>query len=85
MSRTSFCCPKKLKKLHLFLTKVAKSCIYAQTLKIIAIYSNDLFTYNTKYFQTLLREKWRSFANGLRSMLKVRFTLREVVSETFAS
>ena len=30
ISRASFCCTKKLKKLHLFLTKVAKSCIYAQ-------------------------------------------------------
>jgi len=31
LSRASFCCTKKLKKLHLFLTKVTKSCIYAQT------------------------------------------------------
>jgi len=29
-----------------------------------AIYSNDLFTYNATYFQTLPREKWRSFANS---------------------
>ena len=35
------------------------------------IYSSDLFTYNAKYFQTLPREKWRSFANSLRSMLKL--------------
>ena len=35
------------------------------------IYSSDLFTYNAKYFQTLPREKWRFFANSLRSMLKL--------------
>jgi len=35
------------------------------------IYSNDLFTYNAKYFQTLPREKLRYFANSLRSMLKL--------------
>jgi len=35
------------------------------------IYSSDLFTYNAKYFQTLPREKWRSFTNRLRSMLKL--------------
>ena len=29
ISRASLCCNKKLKKLHLFLMKVAKSCIYA--------------------------------------------------------
>ena len=32
MTRASFCHTKKLKKMHLFQTKVAKSCIYAQTL-----------------------------------------------------
>ena len=42
--------------------------------------SNDLFTCrpNTKYFQTLSGEKWRSFANSLRSMLKFRSTLHQV-------
>jgi len=35
------------------------------------IYLSDLFTYNAEYFQTLPREKWRSFANSLRSMLKL--------------
>jgi len=35
------------------------------------IFSGDLFTYNAKYFQTLPMEKWRSFANSLRSMLKL--------------
>ena len=45
ITRTSFCCTKKLKKLHLFLTKVAKSCIYSQTLKRTVIYSSDLFTH----------------------------------------
>jgi len=35
------------------------------------IYSIDLFTYNGKYFQTLRREKWRSFTNSLRSHLKL--------------
>jgi len=34
--------------------------------------------YNAKYFQTLPREKWRYFANSLRSMLKLRSTLHEV-------
>ena len=47
------------------------------------IYSNHLFTYNAKYFRTLLREKRRSFANSLRSMLKLRFTVLEVVIELF--
>jgi len=42
------------------------------------IYSSDLFTYNAKYFQTLSGEKWRSFANSLRSMLKLRSTVHEV-------
>jgi len=42
------------------------------------IYSSDLFTYNAKYFQTLFGEKWRSFANSLRSMLKLRSTVHEV-------
>jgi len=40
--------------------------------------SSDLFTYNAKYFQTLCKEKWRSFANSLHSMLKLRSTLHEV-------
>jgi len=35
------------------------------------IYSSDLFTYNAKYYQTLSGEKWRSFANRLRSMLNM--------------
>jgi len=35
------------------------------------IYSSDLVTYNAKYFQTLRREKWRSFTNSLHSMLKL--------------
>jgi len=38
------------------------------------IYSSDLFTYNAKYFQTLSGEKSQSFANSLRSMLKLRST-----------
>jgi len=42
------------------------------------IYSNDLFTYNAKYFQTLSGEKWRSFAKSLRSMLILRSTVHEV-------
>ena len=77
--RASFCCTKKLK--NYTLTKVAKSWFYAQTLKTTVINSNNLFTYNAKYLQTLLKEKWRSFANSLRSMLKLRFTVHEVVSE----
>jgi len=36
------------------------------------IYSKDVFTYYVKYFQTLSGEKCRSFANSLRSMLKLR-------------
>jgi len=35
------------------------------------VFSSDLFTYNAKYLQTLPREKWRSFTNSLRSMLKL--------------
>jgi len=41
-------------------------------------YSSDIFTYNAEYFQTLSSEKWRSVANSLRSMLKLRSTLHEV-------
>ena len=51
MIKASFCCCKKL---HLFLTKVAKSCIHSQTLKTRVIYSSDLLTYNAKYFQHYL-------------------------------
>jgi len=42
------------------------------------IYSSNLFTYTAKYFQTLSGKKWRSFANSLRSLLKLRSTLYEV-------
>jgi len=35
------------------------------------IYSSDLFACNAKYFQTLPRDKWQSFAKNLRSMLKL--------------
>jgi len=42
------------------------------------IYSSDLFTYNAKHFQTLSGEKWRSFANSWRSMLKLRSTVDEL-------
>ena len=73
--RASFCCTKKL---HLFLTKVAKSCIYAQTFQTTAIYSSDLFTNNAKYLQTLFGEKWQSFSNSLPSMLKLRSKMHEV-------
>jgi len=62
----------------LFSTKVAvKSCFYAQAFYTTVIYSSDLFTYNTKYFQTLSGQKWRTFINCLRSMLKLRSTLHE--------
>ena len=81
MSRASFRCTKKLKKLHLFLMKVAKSYIYSQTSKRAEIYSSDLFTYNATYLQTLLGEKWRSFANSLRSMLNLRSTVHKVVGQ----
>jgi len=65
--------------MHLFLTKVAvKSGIYAQGFYSTVIYSSDLFTCNAKYFQTLSGEKWQSFANSLRSMLKLCSTLHEV-------
>ena len=65
--------------MHLFLTKVAViSCIYAQAFKTTVIYSSYLFTYNAKYFQTFSSEKWSSFANSLRSMLKLRSTVHEV-------
>ena len=79
--RASFCCTKILKKLLLFLTKVAKSCIYSQTLKTTGVYLSYLFTYNAKYLQTLHEEKWRSFANSLRSVLKLRSTVRKAVSQ----
>jgi len=42
------------------------------------IYSSTLFTYNAIYVQTLCGEKWRSFANSLRSMVKLRSTVHEV-------
>ena len=42
------------------------------------IESSALFTYNAKYLQTLFGEKWRSFANSLPSMLKLRSTMHEV-------
>jgi len=45
------------------------------------IYSSGLFTNNAKYFQTLSGEKWRSFANCLRSMLKLHSTLHEVARQ----
>ena len=68
--------------MHLILTKVAvKCCIYAQAFQTTVIYPSDLFTSNAKYFQTLSGEKWRSFANSLRSMLKLRSTVDEVASQ----
>jgi len=42
------------------------------------IYSSDLFRYNAKCFQTLSGEKWRSVANSLRSIMKLRSTVHEV-------
>jgi len=42
------------------------------------IYSNDIFTYNVKYFQTLSGKKRRTFAYSLRSILKLRSTVHEV-------
>jgi len=39
------------------------------------------FTYSAKYFQTLSGEKWRSFANSLRSMLKLRSALHEAACQ----
>jgi len=42
------------------------------------IYTIDLFSYNAKHFQAFSGEKWRSFANSLRSMLKLRPTVHEV-------
>ena len=71
-----------MRNLHLFLTNVAvRSGIYAQASYTIVIYSSDLFTYNAKYFQTLSGEKWRYFANSLRSMLKCRSIVNEVAWE----
>jgi len=65
--------------MHLFVKKVAvKSGIYAQAFYRKVICSSDLFTHNAKYFQTLFGEKWRSYANSLRSMLKLRSTVHEV-------
>ena len=77
--RESFCCNEIMRNIHLFLTKVAvKSYIYAQAFWTTMIYSSNLFTCNTKYFQTLFGEKWWSFAYSLCSMLKLRSTLHEV-------
>jgi len=45
------------------------------------ISSSDLFTYNAKYFQTFVGEKWRFFADSLCSMLKLRSTVHEVVCQ----
>ena len=81
ISRASFCCITKLKKMHLFLTEVAKICISAQTFLTTVIYSGDLFTYNAIYLKTLLGEKWRSLANSLPSMLKLRSSVHEVESQ----
>ena len=36
------------------------------------------FHCNAKYFQTLAEEKWRSFANSLPSILKLRSTENKV-------
>ena len=41
-------------------------------------YSRDLLTCNARYLQTLSEQKWRSFNNSFRSMLKLRSTEREV-------
>ena len=71
-----------MRNLHLFVTNVAvRSGIYVQASYTIVIYSSDLFAYNAKYFQALSGEKWRSFANSLRSMLKCRSTVNEVAWE----
>jgi len=57
--RTSFCCNKIVRNMHLSSTKVAvKSCIYAEAFQMTVIYSSDLFTYNAECFQTLSGEKW---------------------------
>ena len=45
------------------------------------IYSSDFFTCNVKYLQILFGEKWRSFAQSLPSMLKLRFKVHEVVNQ----
>jgi len=50
-----------LKKLHLFLTKVAKSFISAQTIYTTVIYSSYLFTHNAKYLQTILLANSKSY------------------------
>jgi len=64
---------------HLLLTKVAvKTGIYAKAFYTTVIYSSDLFTYNAEYRETLSGEKWPPFANSLRIMLKLSFTLHEV-------
>ena len=65
--------------MHLLLTKVAvKTGIYAKAFYTTVIYSSDLFTYNAEYRKTLSGEKWPPFANSLRIMLKLSFTLHEV-------
>ena len=50
ISRASFCCSKKLKKLHLFLTKVAESCInFTPFLMKVAVESSMQITKKLQY------------------------------------
>ena len=94
ISRATFCCTKKIKKLHLFLKKVAKvAFILKKVAKLhktnkknseintekVCVYSAlVLLTYKAKYFHSLSWANWRSLAKSLPSMLKLLSTLHEV-------
>ena len=76
ITRASFCYNKIVRNMHLFLTKVAfmhkdfKRQWFTQ-----AIYLHIMLNISKHW---LSGEKWRSFANSLRSMLKLRSTEHEV-------
>ena len=78
ITRAGICCTKRLKKLHLFLTKVAfmRKHAVSNLLKQF-IYMQP----NAKYLQTLLGEKWRSFTYSLLSILKLHSTVHDVISQ----
>ena len=94
ITRATFCCSKKIKKLHLFLKKVAKvAFILKKVAKLhktnkknseintekVCVYSAlVLLTYKAKYFHTLSWANLRSLAKSLPSMLKLLSTLHEV-------
>ena len=82
MNRTSFCCYKKLEKIAFIFNESCKKLHLCTNIKNDSdLLKRFVYIYNAKCLQTLLREKWRFFANSLLSMLKLRFTVNEVVSK----